>query len=338
MDFYALRNNWLTKPLYKVVKHFTKKPCVLVFRHTAYDRERLQCVSWIRGKTSRENAIASIVMQYHVLEKGLTMPNRRLNFGHQAVLYLADSCEHFLRTFGEAPQVTHAIGTLRAYEALHDTTARAEDPAFWQTFTEALSRLPEVPPALEPHVSREDFYAANKADFETFARSRHTLRHYAGPLPIERIRAAAALAFDTAPSACNRQFARLRCVSDHALIEKILTMQGGARGFGHLADKLLIISADLEDTCAIQEHNVVYVEGGIFLMNLCYALHYHQVAHCVLNWFCFTEGQDQTMRALIPSIKDTEVIVALVACGEAPAEFDVAASPRRPLEEVYAEV
>ena len=329
MDLRTLQNNWFTRPLYNVAKCIAKRPKLFVLRHTAYDRERLKCVSWIRGVPSKENALASIVIQYHVLEKGLTMPNRRLNFGHQAILTLAASCEHFLRDFGEAPQVTHAIGTLRAYDALHDATTHAEDPAFWEAFTAALNRLPKVPPAIEPHVSRETFYAANKADFATFARSRRTLRHYSGPLPIERIRAAAALAFETAPSACNRQHVRLRCISDHDIRDKILTMQGGARGFGHLADKLLILTADLDDTCIITEHNDVYVEGGIFLMNLCYALHYHQVAHCILNWFC-NRDNDQNLRALIPSIRDTEVVIAVVSWGAAPAVFGLCSSPHRP--------
>lgn len=337
MDLRSLRNHWFTKPLFLVLQWFARRPCIRALRYTSYDRFRIKRVAWFRGARTKENATARIVMQYHVLEKGLTMPARRSNFGHKAILALAADCEAYLRDFGETPQVLHAVGTLRAYDALHDAAARAADPAFWEPFTAALGRLPAVPPAVEPHTTREAFYAANKADFETFARSRHTLRHYAGPLPLERIRAAAELAFETAPSACNRQHVRLRCISDHDLRDKILALQGGARGFGHLADKLLVVTADLDDTVMAEEHNDVYVEGGIFLMNLCYALHYHRIAHCVLNWFCNRDG-DQALRALVPSIRETEVVVAFISCGEAPEEFDVAASPRRPFDEVYAEV
>lgn len=325
------------KPCRWAFRRIARIPIVQVLWRTAFDRRLLRRTAFIRRKPTRENAVAGVVLAYHVIEKGLTMPNRRLNFGHAAVFNLANACERFLRDFGEAPQVSHGIAVLRAYAAIHDHEARMADPDFWKTFEATLARLPDVPPAVEPQFTRETFYAANQAPFADFARSRHTVRHYAGPLSIERIRAAAHLAFETAPSACNRQHVRLRCICDATLREKILGIQGGSRGFGHLADKVLIVSADLDDTLDIKEHNDVYVEGGIFLMNLCYALHYHKIAHCVLVWFC-NSANDAALRALIPAIKETEAVVALLACGEAAETFSVAASPRRPFDEVYAEI
>lgn len=324
-------------PFRRVFRCIVSLPLIRVFRGTAFDRRLLLHAASIRRRPTRENRLAEVVLAYHVIEKGLTMPNRRSNFGHAAILHLAAVCERFLLDFGEAPQVSHGVAVLRAYAAIHDPEARTVDRDFWVTFEAVLARLPSVPPAVEPQFTREAFYAANQAPFAEFARSRHTVRNYAGELSIERIRAAAHLAFETAPSACNRQHVRLRCVCDANLREKILGIQGGSRGFGHLADKLLIVSADLDDTLDIKEHNDVYVEGGIFLMNLCYALHYHKIAHCVLVWFC-NPANDAALRALIPAIKETEAVVALLACGEAAETFSVAASPRRPFDEVYAEI
>lgn len=327
--------------LARAVKHVLmaplRLPVCLAFSVTRPDRARLRRAAWVRRRPSRESALADIVMNYHVLEKGLTMPARRKNFGHAAILQLAAKAGQFLKTYGEAPQVLHAIGCLRAYDALHDHADHAADPTFWNAFDDALARLPQTPPATQPHTTREAFFAASQAPFEAFARSRHTLRHYAGPLPIERVRAAVALAVDTAPSACNRQFTRVRCVSDHAVIAKLLEIQGGSRGFGHLADKLLVITADLDDAFSGGERNEPYVEGGILLMNLAYALHCHRIAHCILNCF-FDTPRDNAFRALLPGLPQTELLIAAIACGEAPAEFDVAASPRRPLSEVYAEL
>ena len=326
-------------PFRRLFRCVARIPSVRVFRGTTFDRRLLLHAAYIRRRSTRENAVAGVVLAYHVIEKGLTMPNRRANFGHAAVLHLADVCERFLRDFGEAPQVSHGVAVLRAYAAIHGPESRTMDPNFWTTFDAALARLPSVPPAVEPQFTREAFYAANQAPFADFARSRHTVRHYirGGVLPVGRVRAAARLAFETAPSACNRQHVRLRCVCDAELREKILEIQGGSRGFGHLADKVLIVSADLDDTLDLKEHNDVYVEGGIFLMNLCYALHYHKIAHCVLVWFC-NPANDAALRALVPAIKETEAVVALLACGEAAETFSVAASPRRPFDEVYAEV
>lgn len=335
------RHHWALSPIRKLWQCFYRvytAPRRVCARLRRYDLWRLCQASWVKRALSRETRVAEIVVHYHVVEKGLTMPGRRLNFGHAMVTLLARQCLAFQETFGVegAPQVRHAIAVLRAYAALHDPSARAEAPAFWADFGELLARLPEVPPATQPHVTREAFFAAVHADFEAFARSRHTLRHYAGPLPIERVRAAVALACETAPSACNRQHARVRCVSDPALRDRLLALQNGNRGFGHLADKVLVVSADCDDLLSPAERNDAYVNGGIFLMNLCYALHYHQIAHCMLNWSVSPET-DRALRALIP-IRESEIVLALLTCGEAPECFDVAMSPRRPVAEMYTEV
>lgn len=300
-----------------------------------YDRKRVLQTFRI-GKRLREHRLAMLIMEYHIVEKGLTMPNRHLNFGHAVVERLMQKILAFHRDFGtEDPQVSHAIGVLKAYDELHKDFDRSADPVFWKNLTDFLARFPEVPAATQAHGTKEAFYAQNEAPFPTFAAARHTLRHYAGPLDIEKIRKAVALA-QTAPSACNRQHARVYCISDHGLRDRVLALQNGNRGFGHLADKLLIVTADLADLAGISERNDAFINGGIFLMNLCYALHYYRVAHCMLNWST-PPATDQTLRKLIP-ISPAEVIIAILSCGEAPEEFDVATSPRKPIEAIYREV
>ena len=61
-------------------------------------------------------------------------------------------------------------------------------------------------------------------------------------------------------------------------------------------------------------------------MNLCYALHFHGVAHCILHWSVAPEA-DRAVHGLL-DIPANEAIVQVVACGAPPEEFDVASSPR----------
>lgn len=300
-----------------------------------YDRKRL-CHTLKAGYRLRERHLAEIIMEYHIVEKGLTMPRRRVNFGHAVVKSLIQKTLAFHKNFGsDEPQVTHAIGVLHAYNEMHKDFDRSSDPTFWKTLADFLARFPEVPAATQAHVTREAFYASNEAPFPQFAAARHTLRHYAGALDIEKIRKAVALA-QTAPSACNRQHARVYCLSDHTLRDQVLALQNGNRGFGHLADKLLVVTTDLADLCGANERNDAFTNGGIFLMNLCYALHYCEVAHCMLNWSVNPET-DRALRELL-YIAHTEVVIAILSCGEAPEEFDVATSPRKPLEAIYREI
>ena len=185
-------------------------------------------------------ARAEIVMGYHVLEKGLTMPRRRLGFGKGAVVHLVNLISSFEKRFGkDDQQVRHAVGVLRAYRELH---RGSPDPM--PRLDAFLAAHPEVPAADEPHVKRSDFFAAKDAPFPQFAASRHVCRHFAGPVPAETIKSAVELAL-TAPSACNRQHARVHVIDDPGLRDRLFAAQGGTRGFGSDADKVLVVTSDL---------------------------------------------------------------------------------------------
>lgn len=271
----------------------------------------------------RAAARAEIVMGYHVLEKGLTMPRRRLGFGKGAVVHLVNLVADFERRFGcDDPQVRHAVGVLRAYAELHESAGDSGIPGELARF---LAARPDVPAAVEPHVTREAFFAAKDRPFPEFAASRHVVRHFAGPVPRSTVEAAVSLAL-TAPSACNRQHARVHVVDSPDLRDRLFALQGGTRGFGQDADKVVVVTADLSAVRWAWERHDCYVNGGIFVMNLCYALHHHGVVHCILHWSVSPET-DRAAHALL-GIPGNEAIVQVIACGMPPDEFDVAASPR----------
>ena len=285
-----------------------------------YDREQFMKNAGALHLDRKAAARAEIVMGYHVLEKGLTMPRRRLGFGKGAVVRLMGLVDSFERRFGADPQVEHAVGVLRSYRELH-----REWPEPMPRLDAFLAARPNVSAALEPHVKRAEFFAAKDAPFPEFAASRHVVRHFAGPVPRETIEAAVALA-TTAPSACNRQHARVHVVDDSALRDRLFSAQGGTRGFGSDADKVIVVTSDLSAVRWGWERHDCYVNGDIFVMNLCYALHYFGVAHCILHWSVSPEV-DRAAHDFL-GIPPNEAIVQVIACGLPPEEFDVAASPR----------
>lgn len=283
---------------------------------------------------SEESSIARIIMAYHVIEKGLTMPNRRTSFGHDAMRNLMRLINRHTLIYGtDHPQVQHAIEVVKAYDEMHRADfPRLDDVAYWREIEGFLSRYEPVRVSSQLRMTRAEFFSKRTAPFPEFAASRHSLRHYEGTVDLETIREAVRLA-QTAPSACNRQHTRVYCVTDHSLRDQIYSLQNGNRGFGHLADKLLVLTGELEDVRWLAERHDVYTNGGIFLMNLCYALHYHKVAHCILNCSLYI-AEDKRLRKLL-GISDSEVFIAMVCCGQAPASFAVAASPRREISEIF---
>ena len=292
-----------------------------------YDRRRFEALAGAIHPGRRAAAVAEIAMGAHVLEKGLTMPRRRIPFGVKAALHLAGLVERFEERFGaDDPQVRHAAGVLREWKNLHSGTG-VPTPRLDAFF----AARPDLAAAGQPHVWRDGFFAAKDAPFPEFAASRHVVRHFAGPAPREKLEAALRLA-PLAPSACNRQHARARVVEDREKIRKALALQGGTRGFGDDVGTLLVVTSDLSAVRWGWERHDVWTNGGIFAMNLCYALHHAGLAHCILHWSVPPES-DRAARALL-GIPPEEEIVLLIACGEPPEEFDVASSPRLPPETV----
>ena len=229
--------------------------------------------------------------------------------------------------------VSHGVGVVKAYLKLHRDSNFdfSADLAFWQSIETFSDSHSDVPVAMQLHLTREDFFAKRQAQFPEFAASRHTCRHFQGIVPIDVIKNAVLLAM-TAPSACNRQYVKAHCVADSQLKDAVFSMQHGSRGFGQDADKVILVTVDLSGIRWIEERNDPFVNAGIFIMNLSYSLHYFKVAHCILNW-SVGRYADKDMHDLL-KIPEKERVVAIIACGAMPEEVDVAASPRKSLDDV----
>ena len=301
-----------------------------------YDRELFIRYSGAVNLQAQEAMRARIVMAYHVIEKGLTMPRRRRDFGRPVVLSLIQMLEDWRRTYGcDDEQVRYAGGVVLAYKDMHvEIGEDMADSEFWERVNRFERNWCEKNISRQKRYTRESFFKDAGADFATFAHSRHTCRHFCGVVPMEMLQKAVALAMTT-PSACNRQHSRVHCISDHDIRDKIYDIQKGKgnRGFGEDADKLLVVTADLYDIRWIEERNDIFVNGGMFLMNLSYALYYYKIAHCILNW-SVTVDADKTIHRLL-AIPENERVVAMIACGNAPNEFYVANSPRRTWKSIF---
>lgn len=294
-----------------------------------YDQKRFLKFSPNSRWCTKEGAIAGIIMTYHVVEKGLTMPDMRLGFGREMILGLVAELLRFADKYGTSePQFIEAVRVIAEYKKIHDDAQFELDAERSRAIAALLERVP-VEPSRQIEMTRERYWAELDAPFEVFSASRHSVRHFAGTISEAQIRSAVALA-NNAPSACNRQYTRVHCVSDRKKIQECLALQNGNRGFGHLADKLLILTADLRAVWGA-ERNDIFTNAGIYLMNLCYALHKNKVAHCMLNWST-PPTNDQKLRRLL-NIPEAETVIVFIACGDVPEKFKLASSPRKSAEE-----
>ena len=306
-----------------------------VRRLLEYDNRRFLKYAGAFRCDNRASSLARVIMAYHVIEKGLTMPNRHLGFGYDAVKGLIRSIEYHITNFGgEDEQIAHAIGCVKEYYSLHEESGfdMSNDSEYWGQLLDFCTNHRAVPNAQQRNVSLDELYGNIEAPFPIFAASRHTVRHFTGKVDEYRLKRAVEIAL-TAPSACNRQYVKIYAVGNHEIRDKILGLQNGNRGFGGTADKLLLVTADLSGIRWAEERNDAFTNAGIMIMNLVYALHYEKVASCILNW-SVPPAADKQVRA-IAGIPASENIAALILCGNAPEKLMIAASPRKVIEDVY---
>ncbi len=285
-------------------------------------------------KYAEQRLIGYIIAKYHIIEKGLTMPDMRLGFGRQVVESIIESCNVFLNNFGKDNiQVKTAITLLKTYLDVHKKSGYEIDKKLSSEIEKLTYKL-KIKDCndLSSVTTEEIYFNQSESSFQMFAYSRHSLRNFSDKsIPIEKLKQAVELAQST-PTSCNRQPIRIRIVNDKDLMNKILQIQTGNRGFGYMADKLIVICAEISVYNEVRERNMVYVDSGIYAMNLLYSLHYFKIGACALNWGADI-NEDKKLRDLL-KIPGSEIIALIIACGIPAEKFKIAASVRNEGKEI----
>jgi len=208
---------------------------------------------------------------------------------------------------------------------VHEKNNHILEESLSTLINEVLLKFKNIIPTEQIVMTKENYFKSINSSFADFSNSRRSLRNFSGIIKTSLIEKAVKLA-QNAPSSCNRQPSRVYVIQDKNLIKQALDLQSGNRGFGHLADKLIILTAEFGGCLNLRERNDTYVNGGIYAMNLLYALHYHQIGACTLGWYS-QPSQDMELRKIC-DIAPSETVVLLIACGGVPDKFQLTVSYR----------
>jgi nitroreductase len=290
---------------------------------------------------SRTHLRALITMDYHGIEKGLSLANPRGWFGQVLIERLTANLEKYIQAYGRDDLTTIAGDSLSSYYKFSfgaEGGSRKSGGDF--RVGEPTKAAYRGPGDLEclgdaggvQMVEKNRIINAARIDFEAFVKSRHSVRHFSQePVDANLIKKAVEMAIFT-PSVCNRQAWRVYGIYDNVLKAISLELQRGNRGFTDQISKVLIVTCDLENFSSVGERNQAWVDGGMFAMSLVYALHAEGLGTCCLNW-CKTQQTDVALRRAI-GLPDNEVVIMMLAVGNLPDRFNVALSKRRSLDEV----
>ncbi|WP_052190667.1 nitroreductase family protein [Chitinibacter sp. ZOR0017] len=276
---------------------------------------------------------AALLFQYHKLEKGLCMPGEKRFFGYDPAIATLDLMAEW-RKHGlseQDPVFRGAIETLRAYRQRLNETPPKQGKILRERLDGLLEQYTEQEKTLStPLPARLITTDVVWPIFQQLVEARRSVREYQStPVDLALIRRAAELA-QLSPSACNRQPCRIHVYSDKQKIEALLALQNGNRGFGHTAPLLILVTADAYSFFDASERNQPYVDGGLYAMNLLYALQAQGLSSCCLNW-CVEPAQDELAHQL-GKVPEQERIVMYLLVGYAASGALVPRSPRRALE------
>lgn len=258
---------------------------------------------------------ACITRLYHTIEKGLAYLNYRPGFGQDNV----DALISHLKTYADFGYDTTAFFYETALSCLQRYIQKNKE--YGRDNPELEMRVSSLPGTAnqsggEIAFTPLDENAIKEAGFLQFSTSRHSLRHFSDkPVAIGRIRSALELAQHT-PSACNRQGWSVKVIADKELLAEVLKWQNGNSGFGHEFDKLLVVVGDLRAFNSERELFQVFIDGGMYAMNVLHGLHYEHIASVPLS-ASLTKEQERHVRKLI-QMEEPEVLIMFIGIGNYP--------------------
>jgi len=261
----------------------------------------------VRG-TNRQ---AQLTKDYHRIEKGLTFAAPKRPFGDVVRRRLTD-----LAGTGPADPLTAEGGPVpTAIAALED----------WNSRGVVDSQVAPEGPVMKPLPTESS---------DALFYNRHSIRNFdpARAVDVSTIRQALDYARHT-PSVCNRQAAKAWLFDERSVIDRVLKIQGGSRGFAETIPNIAVITVERGLFAGPGERNQRWIDGGLFAMSLVWAFQSLGVGTCMLNW-SKRHRHTAALRNLV-GIPDSEDVICVVAFGYPPETgYRVARSPRRALDEV----
>jgi len=307
---------------------------VEIYRLFNYDLNRFsKYYTPITSKNNDKKSVESWILQdKHRLEKGLSLPSPRANFGAQVIERLVSNLKKYELDYGKDHVYFIGIGALKAYKDYHhNNTIKLSI-----NIDKSIKLIDEgdFKNAICDKVGVYDFIELeNSSDFfKSFTKSRSSCRNF-GSKKIEEdiIRMVMEMAIKT-PSVCNRQHWKVH-IYQGEMIKKILELQNGNLGFTSNIPHLAVVTSDIRSFYLPNERNQSFVDGGMFAMSFIYALHSYGISSCALNWCCSILNNEKLYK--ITNIPENENVMMVIAFGYADTQAKIAKSPRLPVESFY---
>ncbi|MCI0920634.1 nitroreductase family protein [Sphingobacterium rhinopitheci] len=285
-----------------------------------------------------KNKEADLILNYHSLEKGMLFKEMKAGFAAVRIKNL-----HKILNDPEIMENINRSQIKVGYQVMCQYYELHQEANFNIEHIYSLEQYKKYKNLLKDHYDskfngiidwkKEKYYKNINSNFYDFAHSRKSVREFTGQrISHELLNKVIKLA-NTAPSVCNRQSNNVYLIEDKAKIDRILKIQGGFTGYTKDVSQLLILTNDRNYYYTVGERNQFYVDGGIYLMNLLYALHFYKIGNCPANWGKLIS--DEKTLSMVIDLPSSEKIICMIPIGELKEGFRTTLSERRPTVENF---
>ena len=300
-----------------------------VRRFYRYDRRKYAKHAFgLRFKQDQVNLRAQITLHYHALEKGLTHSSFRPGFGQKALFGIFSALDAYVAKGYDLKDIRFQTGlsTLQSYINRHEQIGFPVD----KVKDKLRSFLPhfdnEAAQGGAQELTKKQVLQDMGSEFAAFAAARHSVRDFGQTAVPREVLEQAFVVAQSTPSVCNRQAWFTLVIERGPVLNQVLALQGGLSGEGRNIDKLLVVTTDNRYFYSGKERNQGYVDGGLYAMNLVYALHAQGVATCMLNANLPLSHEKQIKQLL--ALNEATNIILFIAAGSYADSFKAPVSQR----------
>lgn len=288
------------------------------------------------GEIRECSIIYSIVKQVHAIEKGLSLPKPKANFGQKKVENIIEllnvnstyiSCDPKWVWVKEMASDA-LIEWIEYREKLGVfTDSNTREKIYKLKENNGVKKRSGGTKQLKKIDSNQDAIS-----YLDVVLNRHSVRSFKDkPVSVHLIEEAVELARKT-PSVCNRNPWRCHAFFSKRARMELLNIQNGNKGFGLDAPCLIVVSVDLGAFFGLSERRQAMHEGGMFGMSLVYALQYLGLNSCCLNLSLSTKKIKRIRH--LANIPDEELPTMMVAVGYEKEQSNYPLSERLPVDKI----
>jgi len=274
-----------------------------------------------------------LVRNIHRLEKGLLMRPRKAVF---AADYISETVDSFQKIVtGGIHNSNYQLKWAKDVLEEYFTAVQPGNPVI----DEQRIRFNDVKNLYEDASGTDKFVPYKRAvsespvlfdEYYKLTQRRRSVRWFRpDPVPRELIDKAI-LAANQSPSACNRQPFEFRVFDKKELVEKVMKIPMGTKGYAGNIPVAIVVVGNLDAYFSERDRHVIYIDASLASMSLMLALETLGLSSCPINWPDI-ESRERQMEELLQLEKYQRPIMC-IGLGYADEEGMVAFSEKRPLE------